>query len=617
MSTQVMTPSTGRSAAPAPEPSIRDIIAAARSTPVRAPARAAWGLSLASGLLLWASFTPLDWAPLAWLALVPLCLLIRTPVRTRWLYSAVYFGGLVQSVASLQWMRLGDPSMYFAWMALAFYVAMYLPMFVACCRAAVHRWNIPMTLAVPVVWTGLEFFRAHLLTGFSWYYLGHSQYRWTTLIQISDVVGAYGVSFVMAMTAAGLAGMLPLAWMGKLRLFLTGTDPLVMQAGEPCDLRTVRRQVAVAVACVAVVAATLVYGAIRRGQAAFVEGPKVALIQGNFTASLKHDPNAARDIFNTHHRLMGMAVFPHHPDVIIWPETMYRHPLMVASPDLSPDDLARVAPGVPNEMWRQSAVTMALSDMAKQAGAALFIGIDTLDAREDKLRHFNSAAFIRPDTGYVGRYDKLHLVPFGEYLPLRNALPALQVFSPIPQEFGLTPGESARTFTWKDCRMAPVVCFEDTVPHLVRDIMKATRDPETGATADCLVNLTNDGWFHGSSELDQHLITASFRAVECRTPMVRAVNTGISALIDGDGVIRDPEVFIDGDGQGRTTLRDPKTGRWHKQLNAVSISHIPLDNRSSLYVRLGDWFAAMCGFCCLSLALSRFLPQRKVVPAVA
>ena len=130
------------------------------------------------------------------------------------------------------------------------------------------------------------------------------------------------------------------------------------------------------------------------------------------------------------------------------------------------------------------------------------------------------------------------------------------------------------------------------------------------------MNLTNDGWFHGSSELDQHLITSAFRAVECRTPLVRAVNTGISAIIDGDGAILDPKVFLDGDARKnapaapRTSARDPQTGAWHRQLNAALVHDVPLDPRRSLYVRFGDWFAMLCCAGVVFVASSAWLPKR-------
>ena len=145
------------------------------------------------------------------------------------------------------------------------------------------------------------------------------------------------------------------------------------------------------------------------------------------------------------------------------------------------------------------------------------------------------------------------------------------------------------------------------MPHLVRRMINAVderADDQDRDAVDCLVNLTNDGWFRGSSEQEQHLITASFRCIETRTPMVRAVNTGISAVIDGDGVIREPLAFIDYDRhpsmqrdpnvRPRETLRDPKSGRYHKSLNATVVADVPLDPRDSLYLWWGDWLAAGC-----------------------
>ena len=161
----------------------------------------------------------------------------------------------------------------------------------------------------------------------------------------------------------------------------------------------------------------------------------------------------------------------------------------------------------------------------------------------------------------------------------------------------------------KGFRLAPVICFEDTVPQVVRKVIRSTtEDDPSHRRPDVLLNLTNDGWFHGSSELDQHLITASFRSIECRTPMVRAVNTGISALIDGDGVIR-----------ARAT--DPETHR-SKQVDAILVETVPLDNRTSFYVAHGDLFGGGClGGCGLILLAGLFQfassYRRKVVRAEA
>lgn len=595
-------------AAPRPpvgDPTVREIIAKARIAQQPAPEQgqqwAGWGMASLSGLLLWVCFTPVNASSLAWVALVPLLLLVRAPHRTRRMYLGLYLAGAVSQLATLQWMRLGDPTMYIAWVALALYIAAYLPVFVWLSRVAVHRAGVPLVIAAPVLWVGLEYFRAHLLSGFSWYYLGHSQYRWLELIQISDLVGAYGVSLIVAASSAGIAVLVPFAWLQKLRLVPATAQTTTVP--PPWFRRPAWQVGMVAVAFLG----TLGYGVVRRQQADFRPGPRVALIQGNFVASLRTNHDESGKVYLTHSRLTGLAV-REQPDIVIWPETMFRWPLFEAPAELTLDDLQARAPQVPPELWRDDTVRRTLVGDAQKAGSAMIIGLQAVALHDRHVQQLNSAVLVRPDTGIAGRYDKMHLVPFGEYLPLQDTLPWLQNLTPYPPDFGLHPGTQAAVFQYRDWRLAPVICFEDTVPHLVRGIVAAGTNGDRGEEIDVLVNLTNDGWFHGSSELDQHLITAAFRAVECRTPVARAVNTGISAVIDGDGAILEPEVFIDGDKQGRATSRDPNTGRWHKELNAALVHTVPLDHRRSLYVRYGDWFATLCGTCVVLAAMGGMLP---------
>ena len=624
------------------EPSVKEIIAAARSQP--APALGGLILSGVSAVLLFASFTPLDWSPLAWLAIAPLCVLIQLERAPKRLWLTTWAGGLLFWLPTLQWLRLGHESMYVAWFALAFYLSAYWWAFVGLSRAAVHRCGLPMVVAVPLVWTGLEFCRAHLMTGFAWYQLGHSQYRWIELIQISDLLGAYGVSAVVAMSNAVLAGLVPQSWLSRLRLIAPIqlpselrhlSPPTVADETSAADSRGLfRRQLVSVAAGLLVMAAVLGYGYVRRGQAEFTAGPRVALIQGNFESSVKHDPAEFGQMYRTHELLTGYAV-PYKPDLIIWPETMFRWPLSDADPNLSENDLRRLAPMIPVEHWRDSYVRKALHEMSQKTGANLVIGLDRFSVNEQGLKHFNSAAFVTPDRGVADTYDKLHRVIFGEYVPLKESLPWLKVFSPLPDDFGISAGASPAAFRCGSWRVAPIICFEDTVPHLVRDVVRGT---STEKRLDCLLNLTNDGWFHGSSELNQHLITAAFRAVECRTPLVRAVNTGISAVIDGDGVIREPETLIDGDATWnkqreqlqqtkhersdrrvplsmfdpvRSTLTDPATGRWRKSMNAAVIDTVPLDSRRSWYVASGDWFAGTCSAACGLFFVVGLIPRRR------
>ena len=580
-------------AAPKPDATPREIIEAARAQP--APMRAAFIATSLTALLSWASFTPLNFSPLGWICLVPFLLLARIQQPTRRMYVAAYLGGLLFWLPSLQWMRLGHVTMYTAWMALSFYLAAYFPIALALTRTAVQRFRIPLALAFPVVWVGLELARGHLFTGFGWYYLGHTQYRWLELIQVSDLVGAYGVSFLVAMMSACAALMIPQNWLAKFHLL----PPSATEASpQPAASMTARGLILSLV----VFAAALGYGFARRSQADFDKhpGPLVAAVQSNVDTEVKHDPQQWIEIHRSLRRLTELAV-REQPDLIIWPESMFRFPLFESSPDVSTAELEKSIAPQQLDWLRSLGVLSQLSKLSKMANAAMVVGIDRIQADEQGLRTYNSAAFVSPDAGYSGRYDKIHRVPFGEYLPLTDTLPWLAGFTPYPADFGIAPGEQPQAFEHQGIRYAPVICFEDTVPHVVR---QAALTPGgqgiTGKPVDVLLNLTNDGWFHGSSELDQHLITAAFRCVENRTPMVRAVNTGISAIIDGDGAIR-------------TQAIDKKTGR-SKQVEAVVVDTVPLDNRESLYLAGGDWFSGTCLGCCGFLFVaglfSRWIPKR-------
>jgi apolipoprotein N-acyltransferase len=347
---------------------------------------------------------------------------------------------------------------------------------------------------------------------------------------------------------------------------------------------------------VVLLAGTLGYGAWRRSGPDFPAGPRVAAIQGNFPTTVKndHDP---RQIYAQHLSLSGLATRKQ-PDLIVWPEGMFPWPYFAPPKDLTQADLKERFPHFAAN-WNDQSVVLALNGIAQKSGAAVLIGCQTVTADPQGLQFYNSAAFVTPEQGIVSRYDKLHRVPFGEYIPLKDLVSGLQYFTPYRGEFGIQAGASPVFMEHKGFRYAPVICFEDTVPQLVRSIvLDSTKAHPKRQELDLLLNLSNDGWFHGSSELDQHLITAAFRSVECRVPMVRAVNTGISAVIDGDGAIRARAV-------------NEKTGQF-KETEAYLVESVPLDPRESLYVRYGDWFAAVClGITLLAAALGLFRYARN------
>ncbi len=373
-----------------------------------ASSRRVWIAAGVSGLLLWASFPPLDWGPLGWIALVPLLLLVRPEKRPPRAVMATYLTAFVSQIFILQWLRYGDPSMYLAMLACAFYFAFYFPAFLLLCRGAVHRLRLPLVLAAPTIWVGLEYLRAYLFTGASWYYIGHTQYRWLELIQVSDLVGAYGVSFVVISASAAFAGILPASWLstGLSAPASAESDRALGSVGDaempsrPSPSVRLRDVLAVSYALL-LVGACLAYGYVRRGQAQFHEGPRIALIQGNFTSAVKHDPSEAASIFNRHYMLTGAAV-KYQPDLIVWPETMYRDPLFIASPNLSDADLLRTAPRIPPYAWKTSQAPQQMHDLSLQAGAGMIFGVDTLVADGGALQHFNSAVMAVPNDAPCG-----------------------------------------------------------------------------------------------------------------------------------------------------------------------------------------------------------------------
>jgi apolipoprotein N-acyltransferase len=367
-------------------------------------------------------------------------------------------------------------------------------------------------------------------------------------------------------------------------------------------------------------AAALGYGAVRLSGEHFTPGPRVALAQGSFPSRL-YPTHSQGELWYMHNRLTAMGV-QYQPDFVIWPESAFPWPFFDTAKGLSDDRLDTMAKrfdprgGFDAAGWRDAErqVRENLGDLATQANAGLIVGLSsfTADAKHG-VRRYNTAAFARPELGLTGRYDKRHLVPFGEFVPLRDVFPFLRAFSPYTDGSSCEFGEAPKTFRHGKYVASPLICYEDTVPHLVRaDIARA--ESNEGERIDLLVNVTNDGWFDHSSEQEQHLVTSLFRAVETRTPLVRAANTGISAVIDGDGRIVQPVAFLDGDTREPIAMTGP-TGRFTKDRHAVLVADVPLDPRRSLYVRFGDWFAGLGAAAMLFCLAWSMLPRRATAVA--
>jgi apolipoprotein N-acyltransferase len=535
-------------------------------------------LSLFSGVLLWASFPPLGWWPLAWVAPLGWLVLIRRDrLPGRRPYRLLALGCFLHWLAVLQGIRLAHPALYLGWFALAAYLTVYPVLFVLLSRVAVHRWRLSIVLAAPIVWTGLEWVRGRAITGFSLALLGHTQMSWITLLQIADVFGAYGVSFVVMLVAAALARMLPLA----------------TEVGAPQVSRWTWWP---AIPASLVLASVIAYGTYQQRHddrsPPSREPLRVALIQGSFDTIFEFDPQRDRDVFLRYRQLCEQAV-AQHPGVqlVVWPESMFSGDLgevLIEGPIEAPPDM----PLNPDEyrfrvQSRAEAFRYKVEDVARRlnadrrqpaaeddAGIHLIVGTDTLQLAAEGMRRYNAALCVSPAGHVTGRYYKMHRVMFGEYLPGGDWFPWLYRLTPMTQ--GLDSGKNPECFQVAGWRLSPSICFESTVPHLIRRQVEAFG--RSAASPDVLVNVTNDGWFWGTSILDLHLACAVCRAIENRLPMLVAANTGISAVIDRDG---------------RILGRGPRRGE------AILYAEIHADDRQSWYRRIGDVPAVLCALFCL------------------
>lgn len=521
-------------------------------------------LSIASALLLWFAFPTNPWSWLAWVGLVPLLLLVRSTRAPRAIYCGSWLGSMIYWLLSIYWISVTDPDAGLAWVVMALALSCWWPGFLVLARLAVGRLGLPLMAAAPVLWVGLEYVRAHILTGFPWYYLAHSQHQVLPLIQIADITGALGISFLIVLVNAWLVDVL--------------TVPLVRPAASGSGVRPALGQVVRAVVVVAAVGATLAYGAYRLASAQFRDGPRLALLQSNIEQQRKMAPDYDA-LLAVYKSLVAQALRDNERlDLIVWPETSYPYQFVARDPQLSDAGYEQQArqldPDRGRDFWEDwgGSVSSYLHSWTDQIKVPMLVGVVTYDFHRRGFAKYNTALLFQPGLREIQRYAKIHLVPFGEYVPFLKTVPWLKVLTPYRGSYvpSLSFGREPTWFALGPYRLASAICFEDTIPQAVRRFFSgqgAAQPP------DVLLNLSNDGWFRGTSEHDMHLAISVFRAVENRVPLARAVNTGMSALVDGNG---------------RVLALKPK-------LTAGVLSGVvPLDDRVSLYSAWGDWLGLGC-----------------------
>jgi apolipoprotein N-acyltransferase len=562
--------------------------------------------ALLSAGLLWLCYFPMAWSWLAFVALVPLLCLVRAEGRARNIYWSAWAAGLAFFWPVLQWMRVADYRMYATWAMLATYCSLYFPAAVFLLRKLDRGTSLPLVLTVPVVWTALEFLRSFLLTGFAWYYLGHTQHAFLPFIQVADVAGAYGVSFLIAAANAWIFELLySQSWfVGFFQL--TPSQPAA-QAREMSKKPAGRSWLAFQglVVFLAIVAA-LFYGFWRLDQEDFLPGPRVALLQGNLDQRLRNaaDNDEAVDAkldINKHYLDLCRVALEQkpRPDLLVWPETSFPSRWYDVSAKLPPEKIP--------EEWVQkgSNIQRLIALMAATMKTNSLLGVNSriLDEHGQSQQYVSALLVTKEatkDANWEQRYDKIHRVPFGEYVPFVDWLPFMKIFAPYDDGYEVRRGEHMTRFKLGKHHFGVLICFEDTDPFMARQYCRPTVD---GPQVDFLLNTSNDGWFDGTSEHDEHLAICRFRAIECRRSVARSCNMGISAVIDSNGKVLAPRLFgragpyqswevVEQDGQ----IPELPTSRWNefKKVAGVVGATIPIDSRVSLYSYLGDWLPWTC-----------------------
>ncbi len=393
--------------------------------------------------------------------------------------------------------------------------------------------NLRLAFILAAAWTTLEWLRGWVFSGFGWNGLGVALHDYWPLIQITELTGVAGLSFMVAFANV---------------IIITTAYRLVVEART----RVMRPHFDFTVTMAAIVG-VLIFG-LRAAQISLPTKPlRVAAVQSNVPQNQKFDRQFTRRIFDQFRRLSEIALRSNPPpDLLVWPESS------MPGPVLADQDSYKF-----------------VMDLAASADTDLLLG--TIDV--DKRDVYNAALLVSDGGERVQVYRKIHLVPFGEYVPGRHTVPLLAqiVGDQVPGDFKEGKEHTVFTLTNSEVHVAPLICFEDTIGELTRQFVLPN---ETSPGANLLVDVTNDGWFQRSAGSHQHLANAIFRCVETRRPMIRAANTGVTC-------------FINQFGRVTQMLRDETGSTFTEGVLADDIK-VPTELELTFYVRHGELFAKGC-----------------------
>lgn len=479
-------------------------------------------LATASGVLLFLSFPKYGSGFLAFIALIPLFRAISEATSLRQGLLLGFITGLICHVGLLYWIayvvvNYGYLPLYLGiilMLLLSSYLSLYLAVFAA--GIIFFRKNIALYLLAPVLWICLEYCKSYLFTGFPWENLGYSQYLNKYLIQISDITGVYGLSFLIVLVNASI--------------FCFFTE-------------TAKKKFVLTIALILLISGVLIYGVQRSSQIEQAlqneAETEVILIQGNIDQSIKWNEGFQKETVNIYEQL-SLQNAPIKGSLIVWPET-----------------------ALPFNYQDANSLQKQVRDVALTTKSWFIFGSTSYDKTPKDTNYYNSSYLLSPDGEIKGKYNKVHLVPYGEYVPLRNIFPFIKKLTAGMGDF--TAGSGYIPLAMDNKKIGILICYEGILPFAARTYKKEG--------AELLVNITNDAWFGATSAPFQHFSMTVFRAVETRLYLVRAANTGITAIVDPMGQV-----------VGKTNIFE----------KALLKGNIKFSNIQTIYTRCGDVLVFIC-----------------------
>lgn len=491
-------------------------------------------LLVLSALLFALSFpgfhSEIGWAPLAYIALIPLFLVIHSSGWVRIFIYGLFYGFISYSLFNIWLLKFHPLALIIVPIIYAFYFLLFLPALKLTGRVF-PRWG---WLVQVFLWVGFEFLKARGFLGYSYGVLGYSQYLFLPFIRIASLFGVWGVSFLVVFPSVFIAEILSMAWM---------TQGIPEVKGRLRRIFYIPALYAVAFVC------TLVFGFLTRTDLSDTPEKRFALVQHNVDP-WKFDYEDALDI------LTGLSekAMESDPDIVVWSETAFVPAIDFHTKYRSNHETYELVKRLKQYMAEQKVPYIIGNDdgQLKRMG-----GAERIDY---------NAALLFENGEITDRYWKTHLVPFTEYFPFKKSLPRIYKWLEEADTHFWEKGDSYTVFQTAGMKFSTPICFEDTFGYLSREFVRGG--------AEVLVNLTNDSWSFSVPAMNQHLAMGVFRAVENRRSMVRSTNGGITCVIDPNGSI---------------TAELPAFTE-----NYLVADVPVFTAQTTLYTRWGDWFGWVC-----------------------